>query len=93
MPKFPIAVNVSKTESGAVKILTSRANVTELGANAYIVSAASAKKLAAGPAPTPTVDYEKLAMAAAQAVLAMPACSLPNNPLGVIRRAMEAADD
>jgi hypothetical protein len=92
MAKYPIPVHVSKTESGGTKILTSKKKVEELGANGFIVSKAAADRLMC-PKIVPTVDYEKLAMAAAQAVLAMPACSLPNNPLGVIRRAMEAADD
>jgi hypothetical protein len=92
MAKYPIPVHVSKTESGGTKILTSKKKVGELGANAFIVSKAAADRLMS-PKIVPTVDYEKLAMAAAQAVLTMPACSLPNNPLGVIRRAMEAADD
>jgi len=92
MAKFPIPIHMAKSESGADKIITSKKKVADLGANAFIVSKASAKRILDPPI-APSVDYEKLAMAAAQAVLGMKAVSLPNNPYGVIRKAMEAADD
>ena len=93
MAKYPIPIHMAKTESGVDKIITAKTKVKELGANAFIVSKAMAAKLSAAPAPAPMIDYDKLAGAAAQAVLAMPACSLSRNPFGAIKRAMEDTDD
>ena len=92
MAKFPIAVHIAASEDGADKIITSKKRVEELGANAFIVSKATANKLRQPALAPPSVDYEKLSTVAAAAVLAMPSCSLPANPAGVIRRAMEGAD-
>lgn len=90
MAKFPIPIHVAKTEDGLTKIITGKKRVEELGVNAFIVSKATANKLREGP---PAIDYEGLAQAAAAAVLAMPACVLPANPAGVIRKAMIEASN
>ena len=91
MAKYPIPVHIAVSEKGADKIITSKKRVEELGANAFIVSKGSMKKL---EAEGPTIDFEKLASAAATAVLLIPACSIPKNPLGVIKAALiEAAND
>ena len=81
MAKTQIPVHVCKDEAtGRQKIITSAKRVEELGANAYIISAAALKKLDAPPPeppPAPEFPFAKAAELIASRLARRPATAPP----------------
>ena len=90
MAKYPIPVHVTKDEStGRQKILTSKARVEELGANAFIVSKASMKKLEAGAEKGAAFDVDEAANAILTELGLLPAGVLPRGAAGAVKKGLK----
>jgi hypothetical protein len=77
MAKTQIPVHVCKDkETGHQKIITAKKRVEELGANAFILTAAAVKKLNAPP-PAPEFPFAKAAELIASRIVRRPATAPP----------------
>lgn len=94
MAKYPIPVHVAKTESGGQKILTSAARIKELGANAFIVSKASMKKLEEMGKETPAeaADYNQQAEAVVYEIRKLSGGILPAGLGGAVLRGLKGIE-